>query len=101
MQRLYLRLRITEDSDEFSPVRSIDGSEAYFTKLPPEHHHRLVNKIVSKAIESKEADGKLVADAFTRAAEKKLCSTPAFEDGFLPVAELPDYGHDDEGCWAG
>jgi translation initiation factor 4G len=46
--------------------------------------------MVSKAIESKEADGKLVADAFARAAEKKLCSISAFEEGFLPVAELLD-----------
>jgi translation initiation factor 4G len=82
--------RIVEDIKEFFSVRNIDESEDYFTRLPPEHHHRLVNKMVSNAIESKEADGKLVADAFTRATEKKLCSISAFEEGFLPVAELLD-----------
>jgi translation initiation factor 4G len=82
--------KIAEDIKEFFSVRNIDESESYFTKLPSEHHHRLVDKMVSKAIESKEADGKLVADAFTRAAEKKLCSISAFEEGFLPVAELLD-----------
>ena len=82
--------RITEDIKEFFSVRNIDKSEEYFTKLPSEYHHRLVDKMVSNAIESKEADGKLVADAFARAAEKNLCSISAFEEGFLPIAELLD-----------
>jgi translation initiation factor 4G len=83
--------KIAEDIKEFfSVVRNIDESEDYFTNLPSEHHHRLVDKMVSKAIESKEADGKLVADAFARATEKNLCSISAFEEGFLPVAELLD-----------
>ena len=82
--------KIAEDIKEFFAVRNIDESEEYFTKLPPEHHHRLVNRLVSKAIESKEVDGKLVADGFTRAAEKKLCSISAFEEGFSPIAELLD-----------
>jgi len=83
--------KIAEDIKEFfSVVRSIDESEHYFTNLPSEHHHLLVDKMVSKAIESKEADGKLVADAFARAVEKNLCSISAFEEGFLPVAELLD-----------
>ena len=83
--------KIAEDIKEFfSVVRSIDESEHYFSNLPSEHHHRLVDKMVSKAIESKEADGKLVADAFARAVEKNLCSISAFEEGFLPTAELLD-----------
>ena len=82
--------KIAEDVDEFFSVRNIRESERYFTKLPSEHHHRLVAKMVSKAVESKEADGKLVADAFARAAEKNLCSISAFEKGFLPVDELLD-----------
>lgn len=82
--------KIAEDIKEFFAVRNIDESEDYFTKLPPEHHHRLVDKMVSTAVESKEADGKLVADAFARATEKKLCTISAFEEGFLPVAEILD-----------
>lgn len=82
--------KIAEDIKEFFAVRNIDESEEYFTKLPPEYHHQLVHKMVSKAVESKEADGKLVADAFARATEKKLCSISAFEEGFLPVAESLD-----------
>ena len=82
--------KIAEDTKEFFSARNIDESEEYFIKLPPEHHHSLVDKMVSKAIESKETDGKLVADALARAAEKNLCSMSAFEEGFLPVAELLD-----------
>jgi len=82
--------KIAEDIKEFFSVWNIGESEDYFTKLPSEHHHRLVDKMVSKAIESKEADGRLVADAFARAAEKGLCSIFAFKKGFLPVAELLD-----------
>lgn len=82
--------KIAEDIKEFFAVRNVDESEEYFTKLPQEHHHRLIDKMVSKAIESKEADGKLVADAFSRAIEKKLTSISAFEEGFSPIAELLD-----------
>ena len=82
--------KIAEDIKEFFSIRNIDESEEYFSKLPSEHHHQLVDKMVSKAIESKEADGKLVADAFARATEKNLCSIAALEEGFLPIAELLD-----------
>ena len=82
--------RIAEDVEEFFSARNIDESEEYFKKLPSGHHHRLVDKLVSKAIESKEADGKLVADAFARATEKNLCSISSLEEGFLPTAELLD-----------
>ena len=82
--------KIVESITEFFFIRSIDESEEYFSKLPSEYHHRLVDKMVSKAIESKEADGKLVADAFARAAERNSCSISAFEKGFLPIAELLD-----------
>ena len=82
--------KTAENIKEFFSIRNIDKSEEYFTKLPSDHHHLLVYRMVSKAIESKEADGKLVADAFARAAEKQLCSISAFEEGFLPIAELLD-----------
>ena len=82
--------KVAKDVKEFFGARNIDESEIYFTRLPPEHHHRLVDKLVSRAIESMEADGKLVADAFARAAEKNLCSNSAFEEGFSPVAEFLD-----------
>ena len=82
--------KIAEDIKELFSIRNVDESEEYWTKLPSEHHNRLVDKMITKAIESREADGKLVADVFARAAEKNLCSISAFEEGFLPVAELLD-----------
>ena len=88
MSEVEANKKIAEDVDKFFSVRSIHESERYFTKLPSEHHHRLVAKMVSKAVELKEADGKLVADVFARVVEKNLCSISSFEEGFLPVAEL-------------
>jgi hypothetical protein len=82
--------KIAEDVDELFSARNVNESEEYFKKLPSEYHHRLVGKMVSKVIESKEPDGKLVADAFARAVEKNLCSISAFEEGFLPVAGFLD-----------
>ena len=90
MSEAEVNKKVNKDIKEFFSIRNIDESVEYFTKLPSEHHHRLVDKMVLKAIESKEADGELVAGAFARAAEKKLCSISAFEEGFLPVAELLD-----------
>jgi translation initiation factor 4G len=49
-----------------------------------------VDKLVSTAIESKEADALLVREFFDRAAEKGLCSAESFEAGFMPTAEILD-----------
>lgn len=83
--------RETDNIKGFFEVRDIDETEEYFRKLLPGHHHRLVDKLVTKAIVSKEDYGRLAADAFARAAEKGLCSNSAFEVGFLRVAESLDY----------
>ena len=82
--------KIAEDIEEFFSVRNIDESEDYFTELPSKYHHQLVSKMISKVIESKEAGGELVSHAFAKAAKKELCSISAFEEGFLPIAELLD-----------
>jgi translation initiation factor 4G len=82
--------KIDEDSKEFFGVRSLEEAEVYFTNLPAEHHFRLVEKLVSSAVESKESDAQLVSDFFNRAAAKGLCSPTVFEEGFMPVAELLD-----------
>ena len=82
--------KIAEDIKELFSVRNVSESEVYWTKLPSEHHHLLIDRIISKAIESKEVDGQLVADVFSTVAEKNLCSIASFEEGFLPVAEALD-----------
>ena len=80
--------KITEDVKEFFNVRNLDEAEVYFSTLPPQYHHSLVNKLVSRAVESKEPDARLVADLFTRANSKGLCSPDAFEEGLTPTAEI-------------
>jgi len=82
--------KISEDTKEFFGVRNLDEAEVYFAKLPSSHHHSLVDKLVSLAIESKETDAKLVGEFFERASSKKLCSPLAFEEGFNGIAEFLD-----------
>jgi len=82
--------KIDEDSKEFFGVRDLDEAEHCFTNIPLQHHFRLIDKLVSSAIESKEADAKLVADLLVRATKKDLCSAAAFEEGFVPIAEMLD-----------
>ena len=81
--------KISEDVKELFAVRSLEEAEVYFSSLPPQHHHVLVNKIVSTAVESKH-DAKLVSRFFVRAASKELCSAASFEEGLTPVAEIID-----------
>lgn len=82
--------KIDEDIKEFFAIRNIDEGEEYFDKLPAAHKHTLVDKLVTRAIESKESDAQLVADLFARALDKDLCEPEAFEQGFMPVAEMLD-----------
>ncbi|KAJ3797160.1 ARM repeat-containing protein [Lentinula aff. detonsa] len=82
--------KISEDVKEFFGVRNIDEAEVYFEKLPSHHHHSLVDKLITHATESKEADARLVGDLFQRVTLNKLCSPSAFEEGFLGVAEFLD-----------
>jgi translation initiation factor 4G len=80
--------KIDEDSKELFGVRNLAEAEVYFSALPAQHHHKLVDKLVSTAVESKEVDAQLVSDLFAIAASKNLCSPAAFEEGLVPTAEL-------------
>ena len=82
--------KISEDSKELFAVRDLDEAEEYFSNLPVEHRFRLVEKLVATAIESKESDAQLVAEFFSRSAEKELCSAESFEEGFTTTAEILD-----------
>ncbi|KAH9855961.1 hypothetical protein C2E23DRAFT_901267 [Lenzites betulinus] len=83
-------VQIKEDLKEFFSVRNLEEAEVYFTKLPVEHRHLLVDKLVTHAVESKEDDAKLVASLFDLAHAKNLCSPATFEEGFAPTAEIID-----------
>lgn len=74
------------DSKEFFSLGDLDEAEVYFARLSVEHQHLLVDKLVARAVESKDADAQLVADLFHRACSKNLCSPAAFEKGFIPTA---------------
>ena len=82
--------KIENDVKEFFAIRNLDEAEDYFTALPNTLRHLLVDRLVTSAIESKEADAKLVSDFFERAVSKNLCSADALEQGFLPTAEILD-----------
>ncbi|KAK0454513.1 armadillo-type protein [Armillaria borealis] len=82
--------RIAEDIEEFSAVRNLDEAEVYFMQLPAKHHPLLVDKLISFAVESNEADAQLVAELFSRASEKNLCAIADFESGFAGVLEFLD-----------
>lgn len=84
------KTRIEEDTKEFFSIRDLEEAEVYFTKLPVEHRHLLVDKLVSSALESKEADAELVSSYFARAASMNLCSPATFEQGFAGTAEFLD-----------
>ncbi|KAI0696675.1 hypothetical protein C8T65DRAFT_583280 [Cerioporus squamosus] len=90
MSEAEAKTRIEEDSKEFFSIRDLEEAEVYFTKLPSEHRHLLVDKLVTKAIESKESDAQLVADLFEHAVSRNLCSPASFEEGFTPTAEILD-----------
>jgi translation initiation factor 4G len=80
--------KIKEDVKEFFAIRSIDEAEAYWTALPAAHHHRLIDKLISQAVEAKEADAQLVADLFKSVVSKELCASDAFERGFVNIANF-------------
>jgi translation initiation factor 4G len=80
--------KIGEDSKEFFAVRNLEEADVYFSALPAVHHHRLVEKLVSTAVESKETNAQLVADFFAQVVSKEQCSVEAFEEGFGPLVEI-------------
>lgn len=84
--------KIAEDTMEFFSIRMLGEakSESYFRTLPEEHHFRLIEKLTTTAVESKEADAWLVAAFFAQAREKDLCSPASFEEGFLQLVEQLD-----------
>ena len=82
--------RVDEDSKEFFGIKDLGEGEEYFSGLPIEHRHLLVEKLVSIAVYGKEADAELVSNLFVRVNGKNLCSPASFEDGFMPIAEQLD-----------
>jgi translation initiation factor 4G len=84
------KAKIEEDLKEFFGIRMLDEGESYFSNLPPEHRHLLVDALVMRSIDMKEPDVVLVSDLFLRVREKELCSPTVFEEGLNGLAELLD-----------
>ncbi|KAI9465254.1 hypothetical protein BJY52DRAFT_1114117 [Lactarius psammicola] len=82
--------KIDEDVKEFFTIRMLDEAESYFSSLPIEHRHRLVDALVMKSIEMKDRDVELVGNLFVRVREKDLCNPAEFEEGFNGLAEILD-----------
>jgi translation initiation factor 4G len=90
MSEVGARQRIEEDCKELFTVRNLKDAESYFANLAVDDHFRLIDKLVTSALGSKEADSQLVADFFKVVGSKKLCSPASFEKGFLLAAEILD-----------
>ncbi|KAG1802921.1 uncharacterized protein HD556DRAFT_1263252 [Suillus plorans] len=85
-----VKKKIDEDVKEFFAVRNLQEAEVYFANLPDEHRFRLVDKLVASALESKEADARLVGDFFAQATSNGQCTLEVIEEGFMPMAEFLD-----------
>lgn len=83
------KAKVEEDVKEFFNVRDVSEGEKSFGELPDEHKSKLVDKLASKALESKEADVKLVAELFEKVAGKS-CHPSAFEEGLAGIIEFLD-----------
>ncbi|KAG8934848.1 hypothetical protein FRC01_014014 [Tulasnella sp. 417] len=83
------KAKAEEDVKEFFNIRDVSEGEKSFAEMPDEHKSKLVDKLASKALDSKESDVKLVADLFERVASKG-CPASAFEDGLAGIIEFLD-----------
>ncbi|EPT00370.1 hypothetical protein FOMPIDRAFT_1049691 [Fomitopsis schrenkii] len=90
MSEVEAKARVGGDSEDFFSIRDLGEAELYFTELPSEHRWLFVDKLVTSAIESKEADAQLVGDFFSQAVSRNHCSQDHFEKGFAPTVEILD-----------
>lgn len=84
------KTKIDEDLKEFWSIRDIDEGVRSFEALPDEFKGKFVDKLVGKAMDSKEADVKVVAELFSRAADSGACPASAFESGIAGTIEFLD-----------
>ncbi|KAH6871738.1 hypothetical protein BKA70DRAFT_301552 [Coprinopsis sp. MPI-PUGE-AT-0042] len=77
------------DVNELLELRDISKGERYITDLPAEYHHKLVDKLVSTAIESSNGEASaFVAQLFKRDSTRRLSSASTLEEGLGAVAEF-------------
>ena len=96
-----IEAKIEADTQNFFSIRMLDEADSYFSSLPTEHRHLLVEALVTKSIEMKEQDVVLVSELFARVRENGLCSPAAFKGGFNGLAvHLGDLSVDIPHAWA-
>ena len=84
------KAKIDEDVKEYFMLKDTGEAEKYFSDLPEAYRHKLVDKLVSRAFEGKEADIRMVAELFSRVANGKTCGPVAFEQGLMGTIEFID-----------
>ncbi|KAG8949379.1 hypothetical protein FRC04_008614 [Tulasnella sp. 424] len=82
-------VKVKEDVKEFFTVRDVSKGKRSFAEMPDEYKGKLVHGLASRALDSKEADVKLVAELFEKVAGKS-CSPSAFEEGLAGIIEFLD-----------
>jgi hypothetical protein len=87
MSAKHAKLKIKEDIEELFLHRQPSEAENHFSSLPPEFRWQLVAELVSKAIDAKPADVRLVSDAFSVAVSRSLVDEAQFSQGFTKEIE--------------
>jgi len=92
--------KIKEDIKELFSLRQPAEAEGYFS-LPAEFRWLLVEELVTKAVDGKPADVKLVSDVFSVAVSKSLVDEAQFLQGFAKDMEyLEDTSTDSPNAYA-
>ncbi|KAG8832145.1 hypothetical protein FRC17_001935 [Serendipita sp. 399] len=90
MSEQQAKAKVEEDVKEFMQIRDFNEAVGYFESLPSHLRHLLVDRFVSRMMDSKEADIQLVLDLFAHVASLGVCSPEMFERGFGPTVEALD-----------
>lgn len=80
--------KIEEDVKELFAIRNIEESETYFTNLHAHQRPTLIDKIVSRVLESKEADAVFVAKVFQHATDEGHVAEDRWDEGFSGTMEF-------------
>ncbi|KAG9014201.1 hypothetical protein FRB94_013511 [Tulasnella sp. JGI-2019a] len=80
------KTKVKEDVKEIFAVRNVSEAEQNFAMLPEEHHSKLVDAIVTHALDAKEDDVRLAMDVFAKVSGS--VGAAAFESGFQGTAEF-------------
>ncbi|KAH9855935.1 hypothetical protein C2E23DRAFT_812595 [Lenzites betulinus] len=82
-----IRSQITTIVDTFFETHDTDDAEEAFDAIPSRYHSRLIDALVSHAVESPNSrDAVLLESVFSRVVFTGACAPSAWEAGFVPTA---------------